>query len=85
MLLALYPLCGVFQSREERMTELGLSVLRSNPRIVLLGDTGRPRLPVFSFLVRHGDRYEKGYKNTNKLGERLTVLDNDEKTPSPRM
>eukprot|EP00752_Nemacystus_decipiens_P002678 g2504.t1 len=48
--------CPQDKSREERMTEMGLSALRSNPRIVLLGDTGRSRLPIFSFLVRHGDR-----------------------------
>ncbi|CAM9915955.1 unnamed protein product, partial [Hapterophycus canaliculatus] len=30
---------------------------RSNPRLSLLGDTGRKRLPIFSFLVRHGNRF----------------------------
>ncbi|CAM9887519.1 unnamed protein product [Pylaiella littoralis] len=38
--------------REEALAELGLKMLRAHPRIVLLGDTGRKRLPIFSFLVR---------------------------------
>lgn len=44
------------QEREEQLAHLGLSVLRSNSGIVLLGDTGRRRLPIFSFVVRHGKR-----------------------------
>ncbi|CAM9455824.1 unnamed protein product, partial [Ascophyllum nodosum] len=39
------------------LAELGLSTLRSNPRIALIGDTGRKRLPIFSFLVRYGGRF----------------------------
>ncbi|CAM9230755.1 unnamed protein product, partial [Ectocarpus sp. 6 AP-2014] len=48
---------GSVEEKEERLTHMGLTALRSNPRICLLGDTGRKRLPIFSFLVRHGNRY----------------------------
>ncbi|CAM9498592.1 unnamed protein product [Ectocarpus fasciculatus] len=48
---------GSVEEKEERLTHMGLAALRSNPRICLLGDTGRKRLPIFSFLVRHGNRY----------------------------
>ncbi|CAN0547628.1 unnamed protein product, partial [Laminaria digitata] len=42
------------QGREEELAALGLSILRSNPRIALVGDTGRKRLPIFSLLIQHG-------------------------------
>ncbi|CAM9249950.1 unnamed protein product, partial [Ectocarpus sp. 8 AP-2014] len=48
---------GSVEEKEERLTHMGLTAFRSNPRICLLGDTGRKRLPIFSFLVRHGNRY----------------------------
>ncbi|CAM9638010.1 unnamed protein product, partial [Ectocarpus fasciculatus] len=48
---------GSVEEKEERLTHMGLTALRANPRICLLGDTGRKRLPIFSFLVRHGNRY----------------------------
>lgn len=44
------------QAREEELCQRGLRTLRSNPRIAILGDTGRKRLPIFSFLIRHGNR-----------------------------
>ncbi|CAM9219994.1 unnamed protein product, partial [Hapterophycus canaliculatus] len=48
---------GSVETREEELCQLGLRTLRSNPRVALLGDTGRKRLPIFSFLIRHGQRY----------------------------
>eukprot|EP00903_Cladosiphon_okamuranus_P018939 g17418.t1 len=48
---------GSVEAREEELCQLGLRTLRSNPRVALLGDTGRRRLPIFSFLIRHGTRY----------------------------
>ncbi|CAM9311262.1 unnamed protein product, partial [Sphacelaria rigidula] len=47
----------VSPEREEYLTHLGLSTLRAHRRVVLVGDTGRKRLPIFSFLIRHGDRF----------------------------
>lgn len=44
------------QEREEHLANMGLRILRENPRVCLLGDTGRKRLPIFSFVVRHGKR-----------------------------
>ena len=43
---------ALFQEREEALAELGLKTLRAHPRVIVLGDTGRRRLPIFSFLVR---------------------------------
>lgn len=55
------PYCAVvvallYKAREEELCQLGLRTLRSNPRVAILGDTGRKRLPIFSFLIRHGTR-----------------------------
>lgn len=51
------PLCYVpGKAREDELAQLGLATLRANPRICLLGDTGRRRLPIFSFMIRHADR-----------------------------
>ncbi|CAM9408109.1 unnamed protein product [Pylaiella littoralis] len=48
---------GCVEAREEQLCQLGLRTLRSNPRIAILGDTERRRLPIFSFVIRHGKRY----------------------------
>lgn len=48
---------GSLEEREEHLTHLGLSTLRAHSRVVVIGDTGRKRLPIFSFLIRHNDRF----------------------------
>ncbi|CAM9366258.1 unnamed protein product [Ascophyllum nodosum] len=48
---------GSLEEREEMLTKFGLAKLRAHPRVVLIGDTGRRRLPIFSFLIRHGYRF----------------------------
>lgn len=51
--LAYALLPGFFlQEREEALAELGLKTLRAHKGIVVLGDSGKKRLPIFSFLVR---------------------------------
>ncbi|CAM9955666.1 unnamed protein product, partial [Ectocarpus fasciculatus] len=42
------------QARNEALAELGLKTLRAHKGIVVLGDSGKKRLPIFSFLVRTG-------------------------------
>lgn len=55
IVLLLYRLWSM-EAREEQLCQLGLRTLRSNPRIAILGDNGRTRLPIFSFLIRQGNR-----------------------------
>jgi selenocysteine lyase/cysteine desulfurase len=44
----------LIQAREERFRRRALDRWRHNPRIELLGNQRAPRLPIFSFRVRHG-------------------------------
>ena len=57
--------CLPAKAREEELAQLGLATWRANPRICLLGDTGKRRLPIFSFLIRHADRWESLLNKTD--------------------
>ncbi|MDH6580528.1 aminotransferase class V-fold PLP-dependent enzyme [Kitasatospora sp. MAP5-34] len=48
---------GLIQAREEHAWQAVRSSWQQNPNIRILGNTEVPRLPVVSFLIRHGDRY----------------------------
>ncbi|MFD8750204.1 aminotransferase class V-fold PLP-dependent enzyme [Kitasatospora sp. NPDC059577] len=47
----------LIHAREERSWNAVLARWQNNPNIVILGATHVPRLPIVSFLIRHGDRY----------------------------
>jgi selenocysteine lyase/cysteine desulfurase len=43
--------------READFARRAISAWRENPNIVVLGSAAMPRLPIVSFLIRHGDRF----------------------------
>ena len=45
----------MIEHREHELCKKALKVLRNNKNIFILGGTKAPRIPIFSFLVRHSD------------------------------